>query len=292
MGVSIKLLRLLKSKWIIVIIITLTMLMVIALSTNQNSRVNWLGNAISIPLAPVQEFFSFTGKKIEGSLGLFKDIRVVRKENEELKAQIDQLEKEKRELERYRQEIKELRDVLSFKDQYNDFDFLGVNIIAKDPGNWFHVFTIDRGGKDGIQPDFPVITSKGLVGRVNNVWPFSAKVVSVIDEDSTVSAIISKTRDYVLVKGDITLKNQGLCKLEYIPADIDVTVGDTVETSGIGGVFPRGIIIGTIKEVMGNDSSFSKYAIITPAVDFKRLEEVVVLKSKKSAQTETGSVDK
>lgn len=285
-------LRLFKSKWIIIIVVTLAMLIVIALSANSSSRVNWLGNAVSIPLAPAQGFFSFLGEKIQGSLSLFKDIKVVREENEGLKAQIDKLEKEKRELERYRQEIKELRDVLDFRDQYHDYDFLGVNIIAKDPGNWFHVFTIDRGGKDGIKPDFPVITGRGLVGRVSTVWPLSSKVISVIDEDSTVSAIISKTRDYVLVKGDITLKSQGLCKLEYIPADIDVTVGDTVETSGIGGIFPKGIIIGTIKEVKGNDSSFSKYAIIAPAVDFKRLEEVVVLKSRKPANKETGSGEK
>ena len=126
----------------------------------------------------------------------------------------------------------------------------------------------------------PVITSKGLVGKVAASQPFSSKIVSIIEDGSAVSAIVTKTRDYVVVKGDMKLAKEGLCKLEYLPADIDLTQGDYIETSGVGGIYPKGIIIGRVKEVRAGDSDIDKYAVIEPAVDFKRLSEVIVLKSK------------
>jgi rod shape-determining protein MreC len=272
--------------------ITITIFVVMGVSANHSSKLNWFNNIVSVPLTPIQKFFSFSGGKIEGSLALFKDTKAVKKENDDLKAKIDQLEKDKRELLRYRDENNELRATLNLKNQFNDYDSIGANVIAKDPGNWFNIFRIDRGSKDGIvlqskdgaNEYYPVITSKGLVGMVINSDLLSSKVISIIDVGSSVSAIISKSRDPVVIKGSLALMDQGLCRMDNIPSDADITHGDTIETSGMGGIFPKGILIGTIEEVLQTGNEMSRYATIKPAVDFKRLEQVFVWKSKTNNQ--------
>lgn len=284
-------LHLFKNKLFLLLIATIIIFTVIGISAQQNSSINKFSSVFSVVMSPLQQFFSFSGQKIEGSLTFFNDIKALKKENDDLKATVDQMQKDNRELAVYKEENQKLKETLNLKDEFNDYDFVGANVIAKDPGNWFNVFRIDRGGSDGIGNDFPVITSSGLVGRVINPDPTSSKVVSIIDVDSVVSGIISKNRYVVVVKGDITLKDQGLCRMDYIPAEADVEVGDTVETSGLGGIFPKGIIIGRVKAVSQSTSELDRYAVIDPAVDFKRLEEVFILKNKTN-NTGIGSAQK
>ena len=272
--------RLIKNKVFILMMVALVLLIVMGLSAKKDSKLHYIGDAISVPLAPVQNFFSFLGDKVEGSLTYFKDSKELKKENDALKVKVDNLEAENRKLLRYEEENKTLRDALNLKDQFKDYEYVGGNVIAKDLGNWFNIFNIDRGGNDGITVDSPVITSKGLVGAVTEVQPFTSKILSIIDVDSTVSAIITKSMDVVKVSGDMNLKNQGLCRMDYIPLGLDLEVGDQVETSGVGGIYPRGILIGKVKQVIQANNELNRYAIIEPAVDFKRLQEVFVLKSK------------
>lgn len=274
-------LNLFKKKSFLLMLITLVIFLLIGLSSNENSRINWLNNSVSVVLSPLQKVFLSSGEKVSASMSFFKDIKAAKLENDELKAKIDQLEKENSELIGYREKIKELKVALNLKDQFNDYVLIGANIIGKDAGNWFNIFNIDRGSRDSIGWNYPVITGKGLVGRVSVSDVFSSKVISIIDPDSTVSGRISRTRDTVLVKGDLTLKAQGLCRMDHIKPEVDVSFGDTIETSGIdGGIYPKGIIIGKVKSVSQNTSELSRYAIIEPAVDFKRLEEVFVMKGK------------
>ena len=274
------LLRLLKNKVFILIAATLSIFIVMGLSAGESRKTAYIGNALNVPLSPLQSFFSFIGDKIEGTFIFFRDMRSMEEENKELKAEIDRLENENRSLLRYREENKSLREALDLKDQFNDYESIGGNIIAKDAGNWFNVFTIDRGSNEGITKNSPVITSKGLIGSVIETAPFSSKVLSIIDIDSTVSAVISKSTDIVKVRGDLKLKDQGLCRMDYIPAELELEIGDTVETTGLGGIFPRGILIGTVKEIRQEANELDRYAVIEPAADFKRLQEVFVLKSK------------
>jgi rod shape-determining protein MreC len=260
--------------------VTVAILIIIGLSVRKNSKVNSVSNVLTVVLNPFQEFINYIGDRIEGAAKYLEDIEALNQENEALKARINELEKEVKELSDYREKNKELKEALNIKDQFSDVEFLGANIIAKDMGNWFNIFTIDRGITDGITVDSAVITKDGLVGRIISADLVSSKVITIIDEDSTVSARVSKTRDLVFVKGDLQLKNQGLCRLDNIFPDMDIAVGDTIETSGLGGIYPKGIIIGKVKEVRRKSSDLSRYAIIEPAVDFKRLEEVFVLENK------------
>lgn len=279
-------LRLFKSKWFTVSLIVICLIVVMGVSANKSSKLNWLRNIISVPLSPVQGFITSVGQKVEDGMSFFKDIEAVRKENEELKAQVSELKIKNRELASLESKNEELRKALNLKKQFGDYTFLGANIIAVDPGNWFNVFKVDIGERDGVAVDFPVVaSSKGLVGRVMSTDLTSSKVLTIIDEASSVAGWISKAGGgHVIVRGDIELKEQGLCKMDYIPLEVDVEVGDVIETSGLGGIYPKGIIIGEVIEVRKTNSELDRYAIIRPEADFKRLEEVYILKSNENRE--------
>lgn len=275
-------LRLFKNKLFILIFTTVLLFVVMGVASIRSSKLNWLSNIVSVPLAPVQKLFSSIGQTVENGMGYFKDIDAVRKENETLKARVSELENQNRELISYREKMDELRSALSLKDRFEGYMIVGGNVIAKDPGNWFNSFKIDVGMKDGIEIDYPVVSgSRGLIGRILASDATTSRVLSIIDKDSSVSGWISKPGGGpVIVRGDLTLRDQGLCIMDRIPTEVDVAVNDIVETSGLGGIYPKGITIGKVIDVRQTNSELNRYAVIEPAVDFKRLEEVYVLKTK------------
>ncbi len=267
-----------KSKALFLVIIILVIIVCIGLTLNPLSNVNWIGNIISIPFTSVEKLFSYTGGKVEEGIGLFNDVEELRNENTKLRETIDKLNSERTEYLRLKSENEDLKNVLKMKEQLSEFEFEGANVIAKDTGSLFNIFLTDKGSTSGIGYNMPVITSKGLVGKVVQAQPFSSKIISIIEDGSAVSAIVSKSRDLVVVKGEAKLSKEGLCKLEYIPEDLDLSQGDKIETSGMGGIYPKGIIIGTVKEVRTGESDLDRYAIIEPAADLRRLSQVVILK--------------
>lgn len=281
-------LRILKSRLFLLALLTLGLFVVIGIASKQDSRLNWLGNSVSTVFSPFQKLFSAAGRQVEKTLSYFGDFNAIKKENAALRDEIDRLKKENTEMQEYKEKNKELRDALNLKDQFSDYISVGANIIAKDMGNWSNIFLIDRGLRDGITGNSPVITGSGLVGTVLSAGQISSKVIAIIDLDSTVSARISRTRDdMLLVKGDLTLRKQGLCRMD-IPLGADVSVGDILETSGLGGMFPKGIIIGRVKEIRQAAGELTPYAVVKPAVDFGRLEEVFILRNKSGNMTTDG----
>lgn len=266
-----------ENKVVVIILVVIVLLVIVALTASENSKLSVVRNILSVPLKPLQKGINGVGNQIKNTINFFQDARTARKENEELKIRLQEMEREMDKVYQLQKENEALKKLLSIKEQYTQ-EFIGCNIIAKDPGNLFEVFTIDRGSKDGIGVNDPVVNSDGLVGRVSRVDLLSSTVVAIIDAESSVSARLSKTRDIFILKGDTQLRTQGLCRLDYIPPDVDVAVGDKVETSGMSSLYPKGIIIGEVIEVIRNEGQFDYYAIVEPVVDFRRLEEVAVIK--------------
>jgi rod shape-determining protein MreC len=269
--------RLFENKVFVIILVVLLLFVLAAFTASEDSKLSVVRNVLTVPLTPMQTGIQGVGNKIKDSINFFKDARTARKENEELKLQIQEMERQLEKVQRLQEEYEELKKLLSFKTQFSQ-DLIGCNIISKEAGIWFEIFTIDVGSRDGIGVNDPVISSDGLVGRVSKVDLLSSKVVSIIDTESSVMARLSKSRDLVVLKGDEQLRTRGLCRLDYIPPDVDVSVGDKVETSGMSSLYPKGIIIGEIVEIIRNEGQFDYYAIVEPSVDFRRLEEVAVIK--------------
>lgn len=277
-----------RSKGFILIIVTLLLLVIVGISGNPYNSVNGLGNLISVPLAPVQMVIAKIETALQSISSYFRNVSRVNEENERLKAEIEVLRKDSAELEGYKERVQELRETLNLKNQLGEFDPIGANVISSDAGNWFNTFRIDRGTRDGIFYNQPIISSKGLVGRVTQADITSSKGEAIIDPNSVLYGRIIRTRDLVRVKGELNLKDKGLCKMDYIPADVDILVGDYIETSGMGGIYPKGILVGKVIEVRKSGDELNKYAIIEPAVDFKRLEDIIVLKTRSSDEAVGG----
>jgi len=176
------------------------------------------------------------------------------------------------------QENERLKALLDFKEENPDLTVYGARVTGKSPGNWFNTLTIDRGSEDGVAVDMAVVTDKGLVGRVIEVGGRWAKVLSIIDSQSAVSAIVQRSRDNGTLQGDTTLYDgEGLCRMVYLPQDATVREGDIVITSGLGDIFPKGLPIGTVVSVENEPFAVYKTALIQPGVDFEHLEEVLVI---------------
>ncbi len=269
--------RLFENKVFIISLVVISLFVLAALTAKENGKLNVFRNVFSVPLNPLQRGIKSVGDSIKGTINFFRDARTSQQENAELKKRLQEAERDLEKVYRLEKENEDYKKLLSFKDQFIQ-ELVGCNVTSKDVGNWFEIFTIDRGSKDGIAVNDPVINANGLVGRVSRVDLLSSKVISIIDTESSVSARLSKSRDLVILKGDAQLRMDGLCRLDYIPPDVEVSVGDKVETSGMSSLYPKGIIIGEIIQVIKNEGQYDYYAIVKPAVDFRRLEEIAVIK--------------
>ena len=259
----------------VVLVVVSTLVMQRVYSKNIHS-IDFLQKPVSYVVKPFERVISSVTIKIQDTKKYFKNIEELTKENKQLKKDIKDLESYISKIKWLDERNQELRRTLELKDSLQDYKFVGANIIAKDSGMWFETFTVDRGGADGIYKNSFVIFENGLVGRVYKVGKTTCDIISIIDRNSAVGARIEKTRDVVVIKGDMTLKKDGFCKLEYIPVQTNLSVGDVVETSGIGEFFPKGIEIGRVRAIVNPNDKQERYAIVEPSVDLKRIEEVLI----------------
>ena len=238
----------------------------IAVSFLENDAVSPIRQASGFVITPIQKGINGFGSWLSGLTDNFEDAVSLRKENEELQAKVDTLTEENTQLVQDKEELTRLRELLSLDEQYDDYEKVGARVIAKESGNWFQLFTIDKGSSDGIQKDCNVISGGGLVGIVTEVGPNWATVRSIIDDNSNVSAMVSTTSDQCIIAGDLRLIDEGSLNLvKLTDSDNKVHVGDKVVTSYISEKFLPGILIG----------------YITPVVDFRHLQEVLVILQRK-----------
>ena len=229
-------------------------------------------------ITPVQKGINGFGSWLSGLTDNFEDAETLRTENKELKEKVDTLTAENSQLIQDREELLRLRELYDLDEQYDDYEKVGARIIAKESGNWFQLFTIDKGSNDGIQKDMNVISGGGLVGIVTEVGPNWATVRSIIDDNSNVSAMVSTTSDQCIIAGDLRLIDEGSLNLvKLTDADNKVHVGDKVVTSYISEKFLPGILIGYISELNNDANNLTKSGYITPVVYFRHLQEVLVI---------------
>ena len=225
---------------------------------------------------PIQNGLTYLKNKLAGNDEFFTDINNLKAENEELKEKNSKLEQELRELEIIKAENSTLKEYMKMAEKYSEYNTVPAYIISRDISNFTSNFIINVGSKDGIGKNMTVIAEAGLVGHVVSVTENTAKVQTIIDTASAVSATISTSRDGILIRGQ--LDSDQTLKATYLPAEASLVQGDNIETSGMGGIYEKGIHIGTIKEIVNTKNITNRYAIISTAVDFKKIETVLVIK--------------
>lgn len=253
-----------------------TGLIVITFNTNfLSAPISAVGGFILVPL---QEGVSKAGSWLNTRSEELVQIRSLLKENEELKAQVDELTMENIRLQQDRYELTNLRELYDLDAQYDEYNKIGARIIAKDSGNWFHSFVINKGYNDGLEIDMNVMAGSGLVGRIVDVGPNWAKVMSIIDDNSNTSGMVLSTSDNLIVSGDLELYADGFINFEKLIDSADrVAEGDKIVTSNVSDKYLPGILIGYISSINVDSNNLTKSGLITPAVDFEHLEEVLII---------------
>jgi len=199
------------------------------------------------------------------------------KENAKLKSELALYNKMQLELEELKKENERLRGLLEYSGSFGECSGVAASVTGRSTDIYFRVFTVNAGRNQGIDVDMPVICADGLVGRVTEVGATWSKVTAVIDAETSVPVMVERTRDNCMVRGVLnTVDSEAGMELYYLPRDrTDLVPGDTVITSGIGGIYPKGIKIGSVREVLTADGEAN--AIISPSVDFVHIEEVFII---------------
>ncbi len=265
-----------KKTGIVGIIITIIILILLVFLSNISiEKLSAVENIFSSIIMPVQNGLTYLKNKISGNDEFFSNISTLKQENEQLKNQNAQLEQSLREFEIIKSENDTLKEYLNLTEKYSNYTTKAAYIINKDLGNYSNIFVINIGKDDGIDVNMTVISEKGLVGHVISVTNSTAKVQTIIDTSSSLSATMSTSRDSLICKG--TLEDKYCLRATYIPTSANIIQGDKIETSGMGGIYPKGILVGTIKSVINTKNITDRYAIIEPAVDFEKIETVLVI---------------
>ena len=264
------------------IILTIICILLIGISVVGSQMMTPVTGITGYVITPIQKGMNSLGSFLSGFSTNMTDAAALREENARLKAQVDTLTEENSKLVLNKEELDRLQDLLSLKEQYSDYDTVGARVISKGAGNWFSSFTIDKGSNDGISVDCNVMAGAGLCGIVTAVGPNWARVRAIIDDNSNVSAMISTTSDTCIIAGNLQLIDQGTISLVKLTDDNNhVHVGDKVVTSSISEKFLPGILIGYISELNNDSNNLTKSGTVNPAVDFKHLQEVLVIRTKK-----------
>lgn len=247
-------------------------------AAHTGTAIPMISRVMAFVLTPVQELSANVSYSVEQTLTeLFSGPRIA-DENEVLRAENAELRNRLVEYDRLKAENELLKNYLEIKEKNPDFDFEPAMVIGRDADERFYSFTIDKGSSDGIKINDPVITDSGLVGIVAEVGISHAKVHTVLDATMNVGIMVSATRETGISAGELSLAREGLLKAMYLPRDGESKAGDIITTTGIGGVFPRGLTVGTIKEIRPDSGGLSLYAIVEPTLDIRNVRDVQVIK--------------
>jgi rod shape-determining protein MreC len=276
------LIKLLKNRKFQIALSVIALLFIILLSVDRFSKVNIIRNIVTAPVVFVQKGVKAAGDWFGGIISGIRGYKDVIDLNNELKDENLDLRQKVTSLTQLEEENQRLRTALGLKDKFSEYDVIGANIVGSNPGNFYYNFRIDAGSLDGIVIDAPVVAGDNvLVGRVYSVDLTSAVIIPMIDEKSGISVWNTKSEGgQGIVKGDIELKEQGKCLMDTISEEFRLQVGDVIETSGIGSVYPRGILVGVVEKINREESLIERNAIIEPLVNFNEIREVYILVEK------------
>ena len=237
---------------------------------------------------PMQNGINKVGTWFSDKAENLKSLQEVQKENEELRAKVEELTTELNTVKLEQYELDNLRELWKLDQKYPGYEKIGARVISKDAGNWFSTFLIDKGSKDGIEKDMNVIAGSGLVGIVIDVGPNYAKVRSVMDDASNISGSLLSTADYCIVNGNLqTMNEKKVIEFSGLKnSGNPIETGEQIVTSNVSDKYLPGILIGYIQDVELNSNNLTCSGTITPAVDFERLEEVLVILEKKQMEEE------
>ena len=260
---------------IVGIIVTVALLIVLVFISNLDlNKFSYIENVFGKLVMPIQSGITYLKQKLNGNDNYFATMDYLKQENEILKQKNEQLEESLRNLEIIQAENSTLKEYLNLTQQYKSYKSIPAYIINKDISNYSSIFIINAGSNSGIKEKMTVIAAEGLVGYVISVTDSTAKVQTLIDSSNVVSATLENSKDNVICRGTLTGNE---LKTTYISPNTVLIEGEKLYTSGMGGIYPKGIYIGTIKKINETKNITNRSFITEAAVDFENLETVLVI---------------
>lgn len=241
------------------------------------SRFSPLKAVTSAIITPMQSGVNEVGSSIYNQVSNQKEKNALIAENKKLSEQLAEYSAQIKVYEQENYELKRLQELLNLKEQYTDYNTIGARVIATDSTNWFYTFVIDKGTDDGVKVGCNILAGNGLAGIVTEVGSNYAKVRSIIDDNSNVSANISGTETLCTVSGDLSLMKEGYINVGYINKADMIEEGAELVTSHVSDKFLPGLLIGYITDVQMDANNLTKSAKCIPVVDFNNLQEVLVV---------------
>lgn len=233
-------------------------------------------------ITPMQKGINSVGSFFTIKTDIFISKQELLEQNKELQSQLDSISYENRILQREKYELSELRKLYELDEKYASYPKVAARVIDKDPGNWYNVFKIDKGSDDGLKVDMNVLAGDGsgggLVGIITEVGHNWARVRAIVDDSSSVGAMILKTNENCIVSGNLKLEDEGLLEFSDLEnSESEIKTGNEVVTSYLSNKYHEGILIGYIKEVTTDSTYSTRCGYITPAVNFEQIETVLVI---------------
>ena len=249
-------------------------------SATRSGNISALQNVSGILIAPVQKVVSSAANLFDNIYGYLYEYDALLAENESLRSQLADAQQSARDGIEASEENTRLRELLNLRDKHSDYEFESCKVVLWSSSNWSHSFTISKGSTSGIELGDPVVTEyNAVVGQITELGDTWATVSTVIDVDMSMGAFAGDTGTSGIVIGEYSLMKNHTAKLAYLADGAQIFVGDEVLTSGSGGSFPQGLLIGTITNVQTEAGGQVEYGIVAPAVEFESLVQVFVIKS-------------
>lgn len=241
-----------------------------------------LSNIANVIASPFRAAYTSVADWFNDKQKYYQDTTALEEENAALRRRLAEMEAEVRQAREDSAENARLKKLLGLQDQRPDLtsDLETATITEHTVTNWTSSLTINKGTNNGLEAGDCVIDETGaLVGVISEVGLNWATILTLVDTDTSLGAQVFRTGDLGLAQGNFSLMEEGRLRLDYLPADVSLLGGDLVVTSGLGGYYPAGIVIGSVEEVQMDDSGSASYAILAPAVDFDALAEVFIIRS-------------
>ncbi len=266
--------------WLLILSVVCVLLMGLSLVTDKmGGPLRVLANYTVVPM---QNGINYIGMWMKDMTQNFETLEEFRAENKLLQEKVDALTVTNNRLQQEKFELERLRELYALDQKYGQYDKIGARVISSDSGNWFSTFVIDKGEKDGLAVDMNVMAGTGLVGIITEVGPSWARVRSIIDDTSNVSALALSTSDKCIVSGDLTLMQDGKIRFSQLPNnDTEIAAGEQIVTSHISSKYLPGILVGYVSEIKVDSNNLTRSGYLTPAVDFQHIQEVLVITSLK-----------
>ena len=247
------------------------------LSMADRGKVTIFEDIVGIFVTPIQK----ASNRLVGAAGNFKKVfteyEALETENNQLKKQLTEAEEKIRDAQEDMRENQTLRGALGLLEEHPDLTFISAHISGSDMDGYSQTLTLDQGSMHGISARDMVVTGDGVVGYVNEVGTTWCKVITILDPSSEIGVTLTRTGESSVLQGDAALAHEGRCKASYLKNDVTLAVGDSVETSGIGGLFPGGLMVGRVREIKSESTGLSQYAVIEPAVHIENLSTVLII---------------